>query len=161
MKHLALRHELACSADAYWACVLDPEYNRQLFMGALRFVRYDVTAQHEFDDHVLREVRAEASRLGVPAFLHKALPYLEQGDLDRRRSLYSFRTFNEAMGERVKIHGYMHVAELGAHRCERSTEVHVDVTMLGVGGFVENRLVTDFTRSCNVSAEFTNAWVRR
>lgn len=161
MRHITLHHEIACSPEAYWACVLDPAYNHALFIGALRFERYEVTVQREYEDHVMREVRAEASRVGVPAFLHKALPYLEQGDLDRHRSLYSFRTFNERMGDNVKIHGYMHCQDLGRDRCGRSTELHVDVTMLGVGGFVENRLVTDFTKSCNVSAEFTNAWVRR
>ena len=118
-----------------------------------------MTAQRDMGDHVLREVRAEASRVGVPVFLQKALPYIEEGDLDRKRSLYSFRTINEAMGDRVKIHGYMHCAVLGPRRCLRTTEIHINVTMLGVGGFVENRLENDLRKSYNVSADFTNRWV--
>jgi uncharacterized protein DUF2505 len=160
VKHLDLRHELACSPETYWDCVLDPEYNHQLFIGVLRFERYDVTLQRDLGDHVQRQVRAEASRVGVPGFLQKALPYIEEGDLDRNRSLYSFRTINESMGERVKIHGYMHCAELGPHRCLRTTEIHIQVTMLGVGGFVENRLEHDLKKSYDVSADFTNRWVR-
>lgn len=160
MKRVDLRHELACDPDTYWACVLDPAYNHELFIGCLQFIRYEVTAQRDMGDHVLREVRAEASRVGVPGFLQKALPYIEEGELDRQRSLYSFRTINETMGDRVKIHGYMHCAVLGPKRCLRTTEIHIDVTMLGVGGFVENRLATDLTKSYNVSAEFTNRWVQ-
>jgi len=160
VKHLVLHHELHCDPDTYWACVLDQAYNQELFISCLQFVRYEVTMQRDMGDHVLRQVRAEASRAGVPGFLQKALPYIEEGDLDRPRSLYSFRTINETMGNQVKIHGYMHCAELGPRRCHRTTEIHIDVTMLGLGGFVENRLGNDLTKSYNVSAEFTNRWVR-
>jgi hypothetical protein len=160
MIHIDLRHELACDAETYWACVLDPAYSAALFLGELRFARYELVGQRDQVRHVLRQVRAEPCPDGVPGFLRKSLPYVEEGDLDRSRSLYSFRTINVAMPDKVKIHGFMHAAQLGMKRCLRSTEIHIDVTMFGMGGFVENRLAQDLRRSYDVSAAFTNRWVQ-
>ena len=103
MIHLALRHELACAPEVYWACVLDFPYNEALFLGALRFARYEILEQTECVTVVRRRVRAEPPPDSVPGFLRKALPYFEEGELDRARSLYTFRTINVTMPVRRRI----------------------------------------------------------
>jgi hypothetical protein len=160
MIHLALRHELACAPEVYWACVLDELYNEALFLGALRFARYEILEQTECVTVVRRRVRAEPPPDSVPGFLRKALPYVEEGELDRTRSLYTFRTINVTMPDKVQIFGMMHAAPFAVRRCMRTTEIHVDVKAFGLGGFVETKLGEDLTRSYGVSADFTNRWVR-
>ena len=158
---LPLRHELACDADAYWACVLDRDYNRALFVETLRFGRYDVLEQRERARSVSRRVRAESTRVGVPGILHRYLAYVEEGDLDRERSLYTFRCINEAAPGRVDVRGYIHAQQLRTGRCVRTCEIHIDVTLLGLGAWVERRMAEDLKRAYAVSADLTDAWVRR
>jgi hypothetical protein len=158
---VALRHELPCDPTTYWErCVLDRDYNRELFLGELGFVRYDILWQRDAVRSVRRSVRAEPSPEGVPGFLKNYLAYVEEGDLDRARSLYSFRTVNEAAPGKIDIRGYMHAQAAGSGRCVRTTEIHVEVTMFGLGGFVEKRLAEDLTKSYEKSAEFTARWLR-
>jgi len=156
---LPLRHELACSAETYWACVLDPEYAARLFVGELGFVRYDVLEQRDRVSNVLRRVRAEPSHKDVPGMLHSMLGYIEESDLDRRRSLYNFRTINEARPGSVDVRGFIHAQPLHASRCVRTCEIHINVKALGLGGWVERRMAEDLTKSYGVSARFTDWWV--
>lgn len=158
MIRLDLRHELACDAETYWKCVLDGEYGHRLFVDTLHFRRYDASARNS-GGHVERRVEAEPPPDGVPSILRSKLAYVEEGDLDRARSLYSFRTINRAVPT-MKVAGWMHAQDVGPGRCVRRCEVHIDVTLLGLGGFVERQIASDMRRSYDVSAAFTDAWVR-
>ena len=157
MIRLDLRHELACDAETYWACVLDDLYARALFVETLRFKRYDAK-NRDLVRNVTRLVDAEPPPDGVPALLRNKLAYVEEGDLDRARSLYTFHTINRAIPSMV-VRGWMHAQQAGSKRCVRTAEIHVEVKLLGIGGFVEQRLATDLRKSYDVSATFTDRWV--
>lgn len=155
---LPLRHELACSADAYWSFVLEQAYNLGLFLRELRFVRYEILEQRDLGETVRRRVRAEPTTIGVPRMLHRYLGYIEEGELDRRRSLYSFRTIGEATPGAVDVHGYMHAQKVSRIKCIRTCEIHIEVKALGLGTWIERRMAEDLTKSYDVSAKFTDWW---
>jgi len=157
MIRLDLCHDMACDAETYWSCVLDDIYGRALFVETLKFTRYDAT-NRDLVRHVTRLVHAEPPPDGVPAILRSKLAYVEEGDLDRTRSLYTFHTVNKQVPT-MQVRGCMHVQQIGPKRCRRTTEIHIDVKLLGLGGFVEDRLARDLRRSYDVSAEFTDRWV--
>jgi hypothetical protein len=157
MIRLDLRHDLACDAETYWSCILDDLYAHALFVETLKFKRYDAT-NRDLVRHVTRLVHAEPPPDGVPAILRSKLAYVEEGDLDRTRSLYTFFTVNRQVPG-MRVRGCMHVQQLGQKRCRRTAEIHVEVKLLGLGGFVEDRLAKDLRRSYDVSAEFTDRWV--
>ena len=165
MGHLVLRHEMGCDTETYWEkCVLTEEYNRRLFLEALKFLKYELIEQKDTGDTVTRRVKAEPKTANLPAPLKKvigdSLGYTEEGSFDRKKKVYSFRSIPAAFPEKVKIHGTMRCEPLGEKKVTRVTEIDIDVKIFMVGGMVEERIVSDMKDSYAKAAAFTNRYVK-
>lgn len=165
MSAFTLRHEIACDENTYWdKCVLDDEYNKRLYLEALKFQSYELVEQRDEGERVVRKVRAEPRSGNMPGPIKKAIGdsfgYLEEGTYDRKAKRYAFRTIPAAFPDKVKIQGTMRCETIGPKRVLRVSEIQVDVKVFMIGGMIEERIVGDIKRSFDKAAEFTDIWVK-
>ena len=155
--NLALRHSLPCSPADYWRCVLDEDYGRTLFVGLLGFTRYEVRSQVERNGVVGRIIDAEPARNGVPAMLHKLLPYAEHGTLTRSVGEYLWHTDHAT--DTSRTFGRMRVTACQGGSI-RDVEMRIHVAVPVLGGMLEKRIADDAKRAWDASVVFTTQWLR-
>jgi Protein of unknown function (DUF2505) len=165
MGHLVLRHEMGCDTETYWEkCVLTEEYNRRLFLEALKFLNYELIEQKDTGDTVTRRVKAEPESRNLPGPIKKvvgdSLGYVEEGSYDRKTKVYTFRSIPGAFPDKVKISGTMRCEPCGEKKVTRITEIQIDVKVFMIGGMIEDRITADMKESYAKAAEFTTAYVK-
>lgn len=158
-----ITHTFQCEPSTYWKNFFDPEYGHQLFVGRLRFERWDIVQTTETADGFRRVIEA-VPRVGdlpgpIKALIRNGTGYREEGEYFRSRGCYHTKIISASLGERLDFHGDMIVEDLGDGRCVR----HYDCTAVAhvrlIGSMLEKRLLDDVEKSYGKAAEFTQQWL--
>jgi len=164
MPEVTLRHEIDTDEDTYWAkCVFDADFNKKLYIDALKFPQWKLLDSKEDDTKIWRKVQVDPPTGDMPAAVKKVigdrLSYVEEGTWDRKTKRYSFKVTPSTMAEKTKVAGEMWTEKLGEKKIVRITKINVEVKVFMVGGLVEDRITADLRSSYDKGTVFTNRYI--
>jgi hypothetical protein len=164
MPSFRVEHEFQCSQDCYWERVFfDEEYNRRLFRDELHFPEWREVEKKDEGPRVLRLVRALPPFGDLPgplkALIGDGVGYEERGVYDRSAHRYEAKVQPNRLADKVTVAVSMTTEELGEHRCKRLVTGSVTARIPFVGGILEQRMISDLSRSYAKSADFTNRFL--
>lgn len=164
MPSFRVEHVFDCSQTTFWEKVFfDAEYNRRLFYDELHFSEWKELEQKHDGERVHRFVRALPPTPDLPGPLKAALGngvgYEERGVFDRSTNRYEARVRPNSLGDRVDVELSFRTEPMGEQKCRRIVDGKVSARVMLVGGMLEQRMITDLTRSYEKSAVFTNRFV--
>jgi hypothetical protein len=160
-----IEHTYEVSEDTFWnEFFLDEEYNRRLYLEALKFHAYAVSKQDESGDEVRRTLEVTPKLGDLPGPMKKVLgdnmSYREEGVYDRGKRRYRVNIVPASLAGKIKVTGEMYTEPLGEKQCRRVFEANVEVKVLGLGKMMEKRIITDLEKSYAVGARFTNEYAK-
>jgi hypothetical protein len=164
MKERRIEHTYACSGDVFWNQIfLDEEYNRRMFLDELHFESWRVIRSETRGTEVHRVIDA-VPRIGdLPGPLKKLLSsgagYEERGVVDLAAHRYRLEVTPRSLANKLTIQGELFTTPTGESSCQRVYVAKVEARVFGVGGMLEDRLLTDIERSYAKAAVFTNRWI--
>lgn len=164
MPSFHLEHEFECSEDCYWEKVFfDEEYNRRLFLDELHFPEWRELEKKDEGPRILRLIRALPPIGDLPGALKAVVGdgagYEERGVYERSTHRYEAKVTPNRLADKVKVEVSMTTAVLGEHRCKRLVTGSVTARIFMVGALLEQRMISDLSRSYAKSAEFTNRFL--
>jgi hypothetical protein len=164
MPEVTLRHEINTDEDTYWAkCVFDADFNKKLYIDALKFPQWKLLDSKDDDTKIWRKVQVDPPTGDMPAAVKKVigdrLSYVEEGTWDRKTKRYSFKVTPSTMAEKTKVAGEMWTEKLGDKKIVRITKINVEVKVFMVGGLVEDRIISDLRSSYDKGTVFTNQYI--
>jgi hypothetical protein len=165
MASTRIEHEFDCSEATLWQLTFfDEEFNRRLYLEALRFPVWKVLEQKVTDDAVVRRVQVEPLIENLPGPLKKAFGdrfgYVEEGTFDRKQNRYRFRVLPSTMADKTHISGEMRSEPLGDKRVRRIVEFSVEVKIMMLGKLVEQKTIEDTRGSYDKTAVFMRQYIR-
>jgi hypothetical protein len=164
MPSFRLEHTFECSQDCYWDRVFfDEEYNRRLFFDELHFTEWREVEKKDEGNRVLRLVRALPPFGDLPAALKTLIGdgvgYEERGVYDKSAHRYEAKVQPNRLADKVAVTVTMTTEPLGEHRCKRLVNGSVTARIFVVGAVLEQRMISDLSRSYAKSADFTNRFL--
>ena len=164
MPEVTLRHEIDTDEETYWSkCVFDADFNKKLYIDALKFPQWKLLDSKEDDAKIWRKVQVDPPTGDMPAAVRKVigdrLSYVEEGTWDRKTKRYSFKVTPSTMAEKTKVAGEMWTEKLGEKKVVRITKINVEVKVFMVGGLVEDRIISDLRSSYDKGTVFTNQYI--
>jgi hypothetical protein len=164
MPSFHVEHDFECSEETYWERVFfDPDYNRRLFMDELRFPQWSVFEEKDEGSRVIRNLRAQPPIEDLPgplkAVVGDGAGYEERGVYDRQSRRYDAKVTPNRMADRVTVTITMTTKKIGDNRCRRIVDGSVTAKIFMVGALLEQKMISDLTRSYEKSAVFTNRFL--
>lgn len=164
-ENIRVEHTFSCSEDTFWDKVFfDEEYNRRMFLEALRFPYYKELSREDRGDHIVRVVEVEPALGDLPAAIQKVvgegLRYKEEGRFDKKSRHYSIRIVPSRLADKMNVDGEIFSQPAGDGQFKRIFTAAVSVKIFGVGSMIEKRLVSDLKRSYDLGAQFTADFLR-
>jgi hypothetical protein len=165
MPEVTLRHEIDTDEDTYWAkCVFDADFNKKLYIDALKFPQWKLLDSKEDDAKIWRKVQVDPPTGDMPGAVKKVigdrLSYVEEGTFDRKTKRYTFKVTPSTLAEKTKVSGEMWSEKLGEKKIVRLTKMSVEVKIFMVGGLVEDRIISDLRSSYDKGTAFTNQYIK-
>jgi hypothetical protein len=153
-----------CSQDTFWEKVFfDAEYNRRLFYDELHFTEWQELEQKDEGERVRRRVRAVPPTGDLPGPLKAAIGngagYEETGVFVRATNRYDARVRPNVLGDKVTVELVFRTEPVDEQHCRRIVDGTVVAKVMLIGGMLEQRMMSDLTRSYEKSAVFTNRFV--
>ncbi len=160
-----IEHSFPCDSTTYWENFFSAEYNQALFVGRLKFERWEVVERVETEDGFRRVIEA-VPRVGdlpgpIKALLKNGAGYREEGEFFRSQGRYTTHIRSNSLGERLPIEGVMTVEDIGDGRCTRVYLFEVEAKVRLIGGMLEKRVLDDVEKSYGKAAEFTRGWLEQ
>lgn len=164
MADARIEHVIHCSDDRFWSVFFDPEYNKSLFLGELRFESWKLASLEDKGDRIERVVDV-VPRLGdLPGPLKKLVEggagYRERDVFDKKAKRMTIQVEPTVLQGKLAISGVMRTEPLGDAQCRRIYDTSVVAKVFGVGGMIESRIIQDVRASYDKAADFTNRWVK-
>jgi hypothetical protein len=164
MKERRIEHTYSCTSDVFWNQIfLDEEYNRRLFLDELHFESWRVRSSETRGSEIHRVIDAVPPIGELPAPLKKLLSsgagYEERGVVDLQAHRYRLEVTPRSLASKLTIQGELSTTPAGEHSCLRTYVAKVDARVFGLGGLIEDRLLSDIERSYTKAAAFTNRWI--
>src|SRR5262249_27663358 len=143
----------------------DQEYNRRLYTEALRFPEWREVRVEDQGDQLERVTHAVPSMGEIPATLKKIVgervAYDERGIYDKRARRYRISVTPGKLADKLVITGELFTAPAAEQgRCRRIYQGRVEARIFGVGSLLEKRILADLEKSYEVSARFTNQYIK-
>jgi len=165
MPEITLRHEIDTDEDTYWArCVFDADFNKKLYIDALKFPEWKLVDSKDDDAKLWRKVQVDPPTGNMPAAVKKVLgdrlSYVEEGTFDKQTKRYVFKVTPSTLADKTKVAGEMWVEKLGDKKIARVTKMSVTVKVFMVGGMVEDRILSDLRSSYDKGTTFTNQYIK-
>ncbi|MEN9581718.1 MAG: hypothetical protein RJA70_4727 [Pseudomonadota bacterium] len=165
MSDRRIEHTFDCGVERFWAEVFfDRAFNEALFLGRLKFERWEEVERTETSDGFIRVVEA-IPRVGdvpgpIKALLKNGAGYRERGEFRRSASRYSLSVTSLSLPDKLVVTGDMSVEPRGEGRCHRLYLAHVQAKLFGIGGLLEKLVLDNIEKSYTKSATFTESWLR-
>ncbi len=165
MPEVTLRHEMDCSEDTFWnKCIFDEEYNRRLFLDALKFPGFALLASTDDAERKTKKARIDPPLVGIPGPVKKAIgdrmSYVEDGVYDKKTKRYRCVITPSTFADKTKVTAELWCESLGEKKIARSVRVSVEVKVFVIGSMVEEKILHDLKHSYDVAATFTNEFVK-
>lgn len=162
-ERIRVEHSFDCTEKAFWDTFLDEEYNKAMFLGEMKFSRWELSRFDLNDDEMQRTVVVEPYVGELPRPILKVLGnsirYEEVGRLDRKANSYKLQVVPGKFADKISVQGEQRTEALGADRCKRIFEADISVKIFGVGGMIEKQLASDLRKSYDVGARFTQTYM--
>ncbi len=161
---LRVEHTIDLPADRFFDDIyFNEDFNSRLF-AELNFKERSVLEQVDRGESILRRVRQVPLRdLPEPfkaALGGASLGYEEQTLFHKASQRADIVVIPTIKPDKLKITGTFWVEPDGPDRCSRLFDVTVKLSIFGVGPIVEKLILADIAKSHDVSAEFTNRYIR-
>lgn len=165
MGSITIRHTFNCDVDTFWEKIFkNAEFNKELYLQALKFDGYDILEEREDAGKLHRKVRT-APRSEAPKAVKKvlgdSLTYIEEGVWDPETKRYSYKVIPSTLAEKSEIDGELWAEPRGDNKCERICKVNIKVKIFGVGKLVESFVEKTTADSYDEAAKFTNSYIVR
>jgi hypothetical protein len=153
-----------CNQHTFWEKVFfDAEYNRRLFYDELHFTEWQELEQKDEGERVRRRVKAVPPTGDLPGPLKAAIGngagYEETGVFVRATNRYDARVRPNVLGDKVTVELVFRTEPVDDQHCRRIVDGTVVAKVMLIGGMLEQRMMSDLTRSYEKSAAFTNRFV--
>ena len=165
MAEVTLRNEINTDEDTYWAkCVFDAEFNRRMYIEALKFPEWKQLDSKEDDAKIVRKIQVDPPTGNMPAAVKKvigdSLKYVEEGTFDKKTKHYTFKVTPSTLAEKTKVSGDMWVEKVSDKKIVRFTKISVEVKVFVVGSLIENNIISDLKQSYEKGTAFTNDYIK-
>lgn len=165
MPEITLRHEFETDEDTFWSnCVFDAEFNKKLYIDALKFPEWKLLDSKDDDAKIWRQVQVDPPVGNLPGPVKKVigdrLSYVEEGTFDKKSKRYVFKVAPSTMADKTKVAGEMWIEKLGNKKIARHTKISVEVKVFMIGGMIEDRIVSDLRSSYDKGAVFTTQFIK-
>jgi hypothetical protein len=162
MGKFTITHEINCDVDTFWKLFFDKTFNEALFRESLQFPKYDVLDHRETDTEIVRKVHG-MPKMDVPGPVAKLLgssfSYTEEGRLDKKTHVWSWKMIPSSMADKMRNEGSMRVEAAGPGKCRRVAELLIEAKVFGLGGVIEGAAEKNLRDGWNKSATFMNQWL--
>jgi hypothetical protein len=159
MKKLEKRHTIDCDVDTFWKVFFDPEFNKELYLKALGFTKYDVLEQTDTGRRVRGTPKVNMPK-PVMALIGEGFSYVEEGRFDKAGSAYRWKMTPSTMADKFKNEGSIRVEPAGEGKCTRIDEATIEAKVFGIGGMIESSTETEVASSWDKTCSFMNRWLR-
>src|SRR6478735_6536593 len=153
MQSDSVRHLLRCSVAAYWRCVLDAEYNRQLYLNVLRYRAFEPLSLERTAAVIKWTTFVEPTLGKIPEALARVVKWfgdsscVETASFDVATQRLETTYATSAMREKTSIRAEVVCEEAPHGACERVQSTLVEVRALGIGGLLEKAILSDMHRT--------------
>ncbi|HEX9620376.1 MAG TPA: DUF2505 family protein [Polyangiaceae bacterium] len=159
-----IEHIFNCSEDTFWEKLFfTEEYNRRLFLEALRFPSFNLATSEDRGDTIFRVVEVVPRLPDLPTAIKKVVgdnvAYREEGTFDKKTRRYKIRVVPSRLADKLSIAGELYTEPYGDNGCKRRFTAEVSASIFGIGGLLEKRIAEDLEKSYEVGARFTNSYV--
>jgi hypothetical protein len=164
-ENVRIEHTFACSEDTFWnQLFFDEEYNRRMFVDALRFPMWRELSREDRGDSVVRVVECEPPLGDLPgpikSVVGDGLRYREEGKYEKATRRYTVKVVPSRLADKIHVEGLLVTQTVGEKQCKRVFTASVNVKIFGVGGMVEKRIAADLQRSYDAGARFTAKYLQ-
>lgn len=156
-------HGLRCKSDAYLRCVLDDEYNRRLYVDALKYAGFRTLERVREDNFEVRRSQVYPAPATTPSVILKVfddLSYVEEAKLDPAKNHVALNFVAKSLTERIKIFGEITCVDRSDGTCERTATMSVDARILGIGGILERSIMADMARGYELAVTLAPEYIR-
>ena len=156
-------HTYNVSEDTFWdKLFFDDEYNRRLYLEALKFHDWKVEKHEDKPTEVLRSISVSPQLGDLPGPMKKVLGdnirYTEAGVYDKAKRRYRITIVPSRLVDKIKLKGELFTEPDGEGKCRRIFEATVEVKVPLLGGEMEKRFASALEKSYGVGAKFTNRY---
>jgi hypothetical protein len=164
MGKFTVRHEINCNEETFWKVFFDKEFNEKLYKGELTFPEFKILDQTDSDSETVRKV-AGTPKMNVPGPVAKVLgsnfSYKEEGRLDKKSKVWSWKMIPGNMADKLRNEGTMRIEKIGDDRVRRIADLVIEakVNML-INGLIESSAEKQLREGWDQSAIFMNNWLK-
>lgn len=160
----SIKHSFNVDVDTFWnKLFFDPEYNKALFEGHLKFAGYRVLALDRGPDGSVHRRVECAPAVELPAVAKKVIgdstSYVEDGRYDPKTGRFTVEVTPRVGADKIKTRVTLHAEPRGDKRIERIVEVDNSVNIFGVGKVLELFVEKQMRATYDEAAAFTQRWI--
>jgi len=159
-----IEHALDCSEETFWKLFLDEKFNTELYNGYLKFPLWRIASSQDSEKEMRRVIEVEPYVADLPAAIKKVvgdnIRYREEGRFDKEKRRYHVDVVPARMADKILVKGEQLTEPTADGKCKRVFLAEITVKIFGLGGMMEKRVIADLQRSYDLSAKFTNRYVK-
>lgn len=155
-------HEFDIDPKGYWELFLSKDFNEALMAG-LKMKNYKILEQTD-DGKTMRRVHSMEPEVAIPAMFQKFVPdlgYTEYDELDHARSSMHVKIVPAAMKDKFSTEGDYIVTPAGEGKCRREFRGETKVSIMLVGGKMEQFTVDEMKKSYETATRITKEWIAK
>jgi hypothetical protein len=160
----SLSHVIEADADTFWSLFFDKDFNDELYLRHLKYTSYEVlTDKIEPDGSRLRRTEC-VPKIDLPApvraIIGNSTGFTEVGHFDAATRRYTLQVVPAFGGDKITTTSELWVEADGDYRVKRLVTGAVSAKILGVSKLIEGIAERQTREMFELSAEFTNRWLR-
>jgi len=155
-------HEFDTDVKSYWNLFLSPEFTEAL-MGALKMKNYKLIDKTD-DGKTYRRTQSMEPSVALPAMFAKVVPslgYTEHDTLDWAANKMRIAIEPASMKDKFKTEGDYIVTPIGDKRCRREFRGECKVSIMLIGGKMEQFTVDQMKEAYEIAARVTREWIQK
>jgi hypothetical protein len=155
-------HEFDTDVKSYWNLFLSPEFTEAL-MGALKMKNYKLVDKTD-DGKTYRRTQSMEPTVALPAMFAKVVPslgYTEHDTLDWAANKMRIVIEPASMKDKFKTEGDYIVTPIGDKRCRREFRGETKVSIMLIGGKMEQFTVDQMKEAYEIAARVTREWIQK
>lgn len=162
MGKFTVTHEINCDVETFWKIFLDKDFNQKLFLEELKFPEFQISDQRETDNELTRRVTG-TPKMDLPGPVAKLLGsnfrYTEEGKLDKKTKVWTWKMIPSAMADKLRQEGSMRIEALPNGKVRRVAEIVNEAKVFGIGGLIESSAEKQLREGWDRSAVFMNKFI--
>jgi hypothetical protein len=157
-----ISHDFDIDPQGFWELFFDEKFEEAMFKHIGMRSR-TVKERRDTGDKLIRTQKLEPD-MPVPSWAQSLITstgYTEYDVFDKAASKMDVRIEPEVMQSRFKMGGVFSVTPLGPGRCQRTFVGDIKVSVMLVGGKIEQYMVDEMRKGYDRAAEITREWIAR